>query len=71
MLCFSPGHHPPFYKTWLKVGLGLKLMLTLSFSYQKKVTASFLNQDYLRPRFIIMGHMAITNNLVDKNTKVN
>jgi hypothetical protein len=35
----------PYYKTWSKVSLGLKLMLSLLFAKRVTVTASVLNQD--------------------------
>jgi hypothetical protein len=35
----------PYYKTWSKVGLGLKLMLSLLFAKGMTVTPSVLYQD--------------------------
>jgi hypothetical protein len=50
--CLSPGafktiikHKPPYYKTWSKVNIGLKLLLSLLFAKRVTVTASVLNQD--------------------------
>jgi hypothetical protein len=38
-------HLPPYYKTWYKGSLGLKVMLSLLFAKRLTVTASVLNQD--------------------------
>jgi hypothetical protein len=37
---------PHYYKTWSKVSLGLKLLLSLLFAKKVTVTASVLNQDH-------------------------
>jgi hypothetical protein len=50
-------HIPPYYKTWSKISLGLKLMLSLLFTKGMTVTASVLNQDNFRPRFIIRDNV--------------